>query len=519
MPLIHADRPVSGSKGPCTGALVPLENNLEQQVVYEGLRLELKQIQLHHAKARSGDERLVWMVRAAAYAGESRLGQELYSRLISGLAETLDGMAKDLVSPEPIRHVSSLSARVHLLLAFKTVSPSDDDHANHMAELDGLLHPLKGLYARDIFIKKSRGLHDPLLVQRNASQCLRLWSRWVRYGPSGGIEVREYEREQLWGIVCRALDQLRAVTSSSCDLFKEYVVDRLVQSAVGTGDGELQYRLLRQISDAFPKLLISQHLDDLVLAVCKFTADVRVCLSVLYETACASGGVKTEAVWFRLEKVIRDREELDVDDKMALAATAVTMALKEDSAGVLVAILRFIDTDIVTGGEPLQSQSSASQALVSIMAACVVSLGSVGGAVDDILRSTTRLLGHVDGQCSRGLGRKLVTALAGAGASMQYVVEFIVKCEGPEEAASLFLILDESRYVEILGLLRSGAKYAFLRQLLDCKAVSARLGEYAKALDSTDPLAFEYFLGLAAFAGTNAERYDLFSNVPRYPAP
>jgi hypothetical protein len=397
----------------------PLSNSLEQQYLLETALYQARLKEDQFLRSDRDEERLVWMVRLAEGLGECRFGFDCYIRLFTHISNELIKMAGSVdrltESIEASFHVAHLSARIYVQVVLIAALEEKQEYVYKLVEdIDGELNPLKGLLARSFaFQCLPQIFESPEKALDNAKKCCYLWTRWIRYGNCGDIEVREWEGEQLYFYVERALVYLLSLCRGDPEIFSIIIVGKLLQEyLVSVLHEELQSKVLISVLDNVPKAIISKYLEAMILVVVKFspTANIIILMQRLINDAFCEGSAQLGVVWERVKEIINMRPELDINDALQLCSTIITFALKESNIEAMVEVLKFITTTLLVDIQ-LSISESASYAVASILESLAQSL-KTEEEILEIVPWIVNVTKKVDVECVRGLGRKVLTSIS-----------------------------------------------------------------------------------------------------------
>lgn len=401
----------------------PLPNVHEQKYILDTILYEnkLKVDQFH--RANRDEERLVWMVRMAEGLAESRIGFDTYQRLHALVTDSLIEMAQSIESLneciEAAKHCSQLISRVYCqIVLIERLHDADKSvfFGDLRDEIGGVLNPVKGIALRAFAHQKVPQLFDTQsLALNNTIGMVSLLSRWTKYGGCEDVEVREWERDNMYCLVEQALHHFLSLCRGDLEhLFAEFVVEKFVCDFLCGRllDDVMQYKLFLSILDSIPKAIVTKFLEKLLLAVVRFSPALNITLLLqrLCEDAFGEGSVSAQVVWERIKEIITMRPELDLNDALQLCNSVATLSLREEKASVVANMLSFIETNLLDDIQ-LSSTEPASYALINIFELIVCSLRSEESV--NLLLPAIISIGEkkTDKACLTGLGRKVLHSI------------------------------------------------------------------------------------------------------------
>ncbi|XP_022971465.1 vacuolar protein sorting-associated protein 35A-like [Cucurbita maxima] len=223
---------------------------------------------------------------------------------------------------EHVQHAGNILPRLYLLCTMGSVYiKSKEAPAKYILKdlvemCRGIQHPLRGLFLRSYLSQISRDklpdigseyegdadtVNDAVeFVLQNFTEMNKLWVRMQHQGPARDKEKREKERGQLRDLVGKNLHILSQVEGVDLDMYKDFVLPRVLEQVVNCKDEIAQFYLMECIIQVFPDEYHLQTLDVLLSACPQLQAsvDIKTVLSQLMDRlsnyAASSGEVLPE---------------------------------------------------------------------------------------------------------------------------------------------------------------------------------------------------------------------------------
>ncbi|XP_023538998.1 vacuolar protein sorting-associated protein 35A-like [Cucurbita pepo subsp. pepo] len=223
---------------------------------------------------------------------------------------------------EHVQHAGNILPRLYLLCTMGSVyikskeAPAKDILKDLVEMCRGIQHPLRGLFLRSYLSQVSRDklpdigseyegdadtVNDAVeFVLQNFTEMNKLWVRMQHQGPARDKEKREKERGELRDLVGKNLHILSQVEGVDLDMYKDFVLPRVLEQVVNCKDEIAQFYLMECIIQVFPDEYHLQTLDVLLSACPQLqpSVDIKTVLSQLMERlsnyAASSGEVLPE---------------------------------------------------------------------------------------------------------------------------------------------------------------------------------------------------------------------------------
>ncbi|KAB1199959.1 Vacuolar protein sorting-associated protein 35A [Morella rubra] len=221
---------------------------------------------------------------------------------------------------ELVQHAGNILPRSYLLCTVGSVyikskeAPAKDVLKDLVEMCRGIQHPLRGLFLRSYLSQVSRdklpdigseyeGDADTVtdaveFVLQNFTEMNKLWVRMQHQGPAREKEKREKERGELRDLVGKNLHVLGQIEGIDLDMYKDFVLPRVLEQVVNCKDELAQYYLMDCIIQVFPDEYHLQTLDVLLGACPQLqpSVDIKTVLSLLMERLSNYAASSTEVL-------------------------------------------------------------------------------------------------------------------------------------------------------------------------------------------------------------------------------
>lgn len=174
---------------------------------------------------------------------------------------------------ENVQHADGIIPRLYLLITVAAVYisthevPAKDLLSDVMEMIKGVQHPVKGLFLRYYFLKMCKDklpdkgneyegeggefIDSMNVILNNLSEMNKLWIRLIPPGPKNNTK-RDKERNDLKVVIGENLVRLSQLEGCTVEVYKEVVLDKLIEIILSKDDKISQQYLMDCIIQAFP---------------------------------------------------------------------------------------------------------------------------------------------------------------------------------------------------------------------------------------------------------------------------